>query len=103
MSVMSSSLSPEDIETLQGRFSKLEADVDAFSTALTRLSNARRLSSSKGGDGGGASSTAARQRRQVRGLQRLDSPAPALAMIVLIGAAMSLILSKMRVYKVRRL
>lgn len=54
----SPSLSGEDIEQLQGRFSSLEADVDALSTTLSRISEARitqrsaarRLSSQSGSD-----------------------------------------------------
>lgn len=51
----SASLSPQDIERLLGRFSELEADVDAFSTALLRLSGVRghRVSSSSSSSTGG--------------------------------------------------
>eukprot|EP00903_Cladosiphon_okamuranus_P007184 g6976.t1 len=41
-------LSAEDLQNLKDRFSELEMDIDAFSTALSRLSSSRRLSSSTG-------------------------------------------------------
>jgi len=86
-------LSPEDIETLQGRLSKLEAGVDAFSVTLNRLSNARRLS----GRGSGCS-----HHQHATGRRAFASPASALAMaaLVLVGTAMILALRKMREQKV---
>jgi len=83
-------LSPEDIETLQGRLSKLEAGVDAFSVTLNRLSNAR-LSSSGGS-----------HHQHATGRRAFASPASALAMaaLVLVGTAMILALRKMREQKV---
>lgn len=96
----SSPLSPEDIEILQGRFSKLEADVDAFSMTLNRLANAHRLSSSTGNSVNPAASRHQHPRRLVFASQ----PASALAMVmvVLVGAAMTLALRKMRMQKVGR-
>lgn len=41
-------LSTEDLDNLKDRFSQLETDIDAFSTALSRLSASRRLSTGTG-------------------------------------------------------
>ncbi len=92
----SSPLSPGDIEVLQARFSKLEADVDAFSMTLTRLANAHRLSGRRGGVNYDAS-----RHQQIRRLA-FASPSSTLAMVmvVVVGAAMTLAVRKMRAQKV---
>lgn len=107
----SSSLSPEDIERLQDRFAELETDIDAFSTALSRLSDARRRLSS----GTGIRVGSTQQRTAVVSNQKLfastesSTTRPLLTVLlypvlafVSAGAAAALVSRRTRLQKVGR-
>lgn len=96
--------SPQDTERLLDRFFELEANVDAFSTALARLSDARgrRLGSSSGTGGGIADYQVHHKELFASGATPLPLMTvlyPVLA-FVLVGAAAALVSRRMRKNKV---
>lgn len=99
-------LSAEDLEYLKDRVAKLEMDIDAFSTTLSRLSSSRRLSTSTGDvpahgvRQGIASNTHELTSRGSTANRPLHLPA--VMMVVLTAAAATLTLRRARLKQVRR-